>query len=320
MALFSQEISDTVRRAYPKYTSQVLYPARYKERDFEKYNQCVINADFLSNYEKWKKGINYETNRKIELDGPTHSRLKNTFIINPSMFEELGKIIFDDYMSQTNSMYKKIDKKNKRINQYNLNIDFMKRKIDNLSWNDYIEFEGVNYGVTKVHNGIHRENDCMGKIIRSHCDACKKCLYCNEEYIEIEVSRFHECSECIQDMRPWNMSRSNKGPCTCGHVIVNVCQNCERIQDDKEREIEKRHQIEQEIRDKCYRDEIEKEHQIFTSVWNGTNVMQKLQLHGTEKLQKLARIKCLHGYSKLKKKELIEALYLVTKNSDFPIR
>ncbi len=57
----------------------------------------------------------------------------------------------------------------------------------------------------------------------------------------------------------------------------------------------------------------------FSDKWKTMSVVDKLNVHGIEKLRILARKKAIKGRSKLNKNDLIEALIPITTHSDFPI-
>lgn len=56
----------------------------------------------------------------------------------------------------------------------NNNIEMIKIEIGKLKyWKDYIVFEGERYGIHRIFEDIHRENDCFGNIIfYNTCDGC----------------------------------------------------------------------------------------------------------------------------------------------------
>ena len=42
-----------------------------------------------------------------------------------------------------------------------------------LSWNDFVIYDSVKYGLKKVVNDVHRENDCFGKMEKHKCRGCR---------------------------------------------------------------------------------------------------------------------------------------------------
>jgi hypothetical protein len=125
---------------------------------------------------------------------------------------------------------------------------------------------------------------------------------------EINIRECDECYECIQDDRPFNYGRKNKGECSCKwydkNVIEITCYQC----------------IEDQIREKQKQDADEKEHEymLFLGKWN-SGIKGKLSCYGLKKLQNLAKIKKFKGYSKLSKEQLIMQLEKVVNDKDFPI-
>ena len=45
------------------------------------------------------------------------------------------------------------------------------------TWEEYILFEGHNYGISNVYNNTHRENNCMGFLVKDYYDNCN-CRTC----------------------------------------------------------------------------------------------------------------------------------------------
>ena len=58
----------------------------------------------------------------------------------------------------------------------------------------------------------------------------------------------------------------------------------------------------------------------FHNKWKNTSPLEKLHLHGSEKLKILAKNKKIKGYSKYKKHELINILSPLVNENDFPIK
>jgi hypothetical protein len=158
-------------RTYPKYKDRLYYEKRYKERDFEKFNKMINDEDFMNNYQKWKQGINYKTNRKIKIQGDTHKKLDCFYQyiggFGRVYIDDMININQEDYLKENIEMVKDITNKNKDIDRYNDIVKSVIDKIKNLDkWDDYVEFEGKYYGlVDKVKNDIHIENSCNGEII-----------------------------------------------------------------------------------------------------------------------------------------------------------
>ena len=116
-----------------------------------------------------KKGINYKTNRKISIGGKIHEELKKKFIIqygyNYVLFKDLIGIESYKYLQETKQINYDINIENIAIKNYNNLVHEMIEKINGLQkWNDFIEFEGIKYGLPNIYNNIHYENDCKGNI------------------------------------------------------------------------------------------------------------------------------------------------------------
>jgi hypothetical protein len=189
-------MENNITRTYPSLKDEELYN-RYTKENFEKYEEIKKS---IENYEKWKNGINYETNKKIKIGGEKHVKMgyKNFYIMRRKtfynyeyvLFTELNGINIEKYIEDT----EKLEKYNKKVEEL---ID----KINKLEkWNDYVEFEEIKYGIQKIYNNIHYENDCGGNIIKT----------------EIRV---RECREC-------SGTTSFKEPCACVYKTKIECIKC----------------------------------------------------------------------------------------------
>lgn len=188
-------------RTYPNKIKEECYPFRYKNDIFDKYNNLIKNEIILNNYEKWKTGINYKTNRKITINGKIHKKLKNIFMIGYNnkeiLFEELKNIDITNYNLETKKIYTDIDNKNKIIQEYNKKIDIIINNINLLTeWDDYIEFENNKYGIPIIYNFIHRENNCFGLIIKDKYESCR-CNTCeNWHSCGNGGTQYYKCDKC----------------------------------------------------------------------------------------------------------------------------
>jgi hypothetical protein len=163
----------------------------------------IDDKDLMSNYQKWKLGINYKTNRKIKIDGDTHKKIdcfhKNIF--GDSIYiDDVININQGDYLKETFEMEKDIANKNEEIKRYNDIVKSVIDKIKNLQkWDDFIEFEGKYYGlVNKVRNNIHIENSCNGEMIfietkREFVFRDRPFCYTEDTDYEYDV---YECRNC----------------------------------------------------------------------------------------------------------------------------
>jgi hypothetical protein len=159
-----------IERDYPTKKREKNYPERYDYSVFEKLNEMNTNIELQNDYKKWKDGINYKTNRKINIGGKIHNELKQKFMIDRYygvLFDTLNNINAKEYLQETEKNNKKIDVENVVIKDYNKLVDSIIEQIQRLEvWNEFIEFEGKFYGITsKVLNNIHLENDCFGEMV-----------------------------------------------------------------------------------------------------------------------------------------------------------
>jgi hypothetical protein len=190
-------------RVCPSNLKLFNYPKRIPEGIFKKRDEILEKIG--DRYNKHKLGINPDTDRNININGRLYNKLKQEFIINEywHSFERiyLGDIEFinyNDYNKETLKLNKDIDDKNLEITNENNEIKRVTEKINKLNnWNDYIDYEGKNYGLSKYYNGIHRENNCMGEIVLKNKYTK---LYSNDRpfmCVERETTYYnYECVEC----------------------------------------------------------------------------------------------------------------------------
>jgi len=190
-------------RTYPNYKNKLKKPNRFNTEHFETFNKMIDDKDLMSNYQKWKQGINYKTNRKIKIDGDTHKKIDcfHKYIFGDSIYiDDVININQDDYLKETFEMEKDIANKNEEIKRYNDIVKSVIDKIKNLDkWDDFIEFEGKYYGlVNKVRNNIHIENSCNGEMIfietkREFVFRDRPFCYTEDTDYEYDV---YECRNC----------------------------------------------------------------------------------------------------------------------------
>lgn len=197
-----------MERIFPIKKNIKIYPERYDNFVFDKLNEMNNNIELQNDYKKWKSGINYNTNRKIKIDGKIHRELKQKFMIYHNgrgiLFDILKNINIYEYLQETKKINNNIDVENVIIIDYNKSIDIIIEKIQNLeNWNDFIEFEGKRYGiVNKVKNNIHIENNCFGNILLNkersnvYCGSIRP--YCNNFDIDGGTAYYREykCDKC----------------------------------------------------------------------------------------------------------------------------
>lgn len=188
---------EEINREFPSYKKSLSYPFRYRKDIFIKYNELLKNEELQNDYKKWKLGINYSTNRKITIGGIIHNKLKNKFKIENEIFlSDIEDIDFEKYIYETNYLYKIIDDENIEIKKYNDEVTNIVEKIKKLnSWEEYILFEEKKYGIPKVYNNIHIENNCFGNIICEYqqctCSTCENWRGCRSR-----GTNYYKCNLC----------------------------------------------------------------------------------------------------------------------------
>lgn len=185
-------MEDNILRKYPTLKDERLFEDRYTKENFEKYTQ-IKNS--IENYEKWKIGINYKTNRKMKIGGKTHIQFGyENFYIKHEIFTELHGINIELYIQETEKLKNEILSHNVKVNEIICKINKLEK------WVDFVEFGGIKYGIQKIYNNIHRENDCNGNINKT------------EVFIR-------ECREC-------RGSTSFTEPCRCEYKTNIECVKC----------------------------------------------------------------------------------------------
>lgn len=169
----STDLENPILRQYPSH--KYITETRFDEHAFEKYRNIS-----RENFEKWKSGINYKTNRKIKIGGKTHRDLGYNFHIRPCcssysgiLFTELDNIDPESYHKETTKLRQEIDNYNSTIGKIITEINSLKQ------WDDYILFDGKKYGIPPIYNGIHREHNCLGVIEKDYYEDCR-CHLCED--------------------------------------------------------------------------------------------------------------------------------------------
>ena len=178
-------------RSYPKIKDERLY--RYSKDSFEKYKEITKSSE---NYEKLKIGINYKTNRKIQIGGKLYEKLSKYFYIYQSgnpyfLFTTLDGIDETLYLQSTEQL-------KKEIQNYNTNINNIICKINLLDkWEQYVDFEGKKYGIHCIYNNIHRENNCFGLVKKDYCTSCT-CSCCENwgGCGNSKENQYYKCEKC----------------------------------------------------------------------------------------------------------------------------
>ena len=191
-------MTDKIIRVYPSKKDERLYTNRYDNESFRKYKEIIKSPE---NYEKWKSGINFKTNKKIKIGGKTHQKLGDeSFYIKIPLSKSLyGYVLFTELDGIDSELYlQETEKIKKEIQDYNTIINDIICKINSLkNWDDYVEFEGKKYGILHVYNGIHRENDCFGIIKEDYYKSCS--CHCCEDWGGCSNpigTQYYKCEKC----------------------------------------------------------------------------------------------------------------------------
>ena len=190
-------MENNIIHKYPTQKDGRIYKIRYNKDDFEKY---IKISKSIENYEKWKIGINFKTNRKIKIGGKTHRQLGyEYFYIKQGTTTSFTYILFNKLDGINIELYiEETEKIKKEIEDYNLKVDEIICKINLLEkWEEYILFEGIKYGIPYVYKNIHRENNCLGLIIKDYhkectCNLCEDWGGCGKS----SGTQYYKCVKC----------------------------------------------------------------------------------------------------------------------------
>jgi hypothetical protein len=183
-------------RSYPVRQENIPYPTR-----FDRYRlRQTLDPKFQADYFKWKSGINPETNRKIGIYGEVHKRLRNIYDVIDAV--KTQHINIEQYILCTESLNREVDKLNSDILRRNQRIDDLVREIKLLKhWEDFIVFEGQKYGVPCILDKVHRQDNCMGCMVKSRYESCS-CSTCENwhgcgrggtQYYVCDTCNFETC-------------------------------------------------------------------------------------------------------------------------------
>ena len=157
---------------------------KFSEEDIEKYfkSEEVIKDMELKikrDTEFLEKGINYITRRKIKIHGRTYDNISRIIWLRNSKLQkckEISKLNKKVYLKELRIELEKIDEYNKKVERI---IEDVKK----LKWDEFIELDGEKYGIPEVYNMIHRENNCLGKMIeKGRCVIEYECSHCKNWY------------------------------------------------------------------------------------------------------------------------------------------
>lgn len=163
-------MSDIIR-TFPQKKEIKICNTRFDSSFSDKYHE--LKDDFT----KWEAGINYETNRKIKIGGRLHKNLKEKFLFKEGFIGDLYKIGLEQYLNETEIIKKNIQIENEQIYKYNESVIEIMTVIKKLQdWNDFVIFNDIKYGLPKILDNIHNENNCkMTVLIFQQEYECNKC-------------------------------------------------------------------------------------------------------------------------------------------------
>lgn len=165
--------NDKILRRLPnkKWTKTYSCP-RFTKEDYKKFDE-MNTEETREKYEKYKRGINYKTNKKMKTDGPIQKVYRESFRIRGNiMFYDLIDIDREAYDKETEQIIKENEK-------YNNDVDELKKKLDELTTDEeYIEFDKKFYGRT-ISNCIFN-NPVVGTVLTCVSDSGCQNIICKK--------------------------------------------------------------------------------------------------------------------------------------------
>ena len=203
-------ICSNIRPLQYKSEKPIIIENRLTEEDFIKYNEISIDSDYL----KLLSGINPITNKKIKINGDTYKRVLKKYMIKGYKPSDISDINISDYINETakmiadNILYNEIHAD--KLKKYNNLVDIVNEKYSKYSeeclviiekikkletWDSFVEFNSIKYGIPSIYENIHRENDCMGTISKDNelC-TCFECMHMGICMNPIKLVT--KCSKC----------------------------------------------------------------------------------------------------------------------------
>jgi len=175
-----------------------------------KLEQCVTLRND-PRFQQLMSGVNFETGRKIQKDGPTYRTLEERLLRGyPSNIKRYMTISTDKEEREKYIAERVKESKDDadKAEQWNKSLLQLENDVDLLTgWNDFVIFEGVKYGTRrKVINDIHIENDCNGRIVMIRCENIKNKIencfnYCQgcrnqAEDCVYQITEYFKCDKC----------------------------------------------------------------------------------------------------------------------------
>lgn len=215
--LYSLDISDDICRTLPSKKEMLKYPIRYNDSFFENLEKFK-NSKKMENYTKWKKGVNFKTNKKIKIGGDLYEKLKSSFQIKYFIDEHVYKVFFNEvefldienYQKDTKIIIDELNCENNKIKAYNITIDDLEDKILKLEkYEDFVLFDGIKYGKNipntkgyivlpkdefqKFHSKMMKKN-----VEKEYGKDTKHCSICGDIDDLIHISNRYFCEFCFK--------------------------------------------------------------------------------------------------------------------------
>lgn len=167
---------------------------RYQQCHFDEYDK--ITPEIRQNYVTLTTGLNPESGRKVHVGSVLYKKLCVKYKINNELFIYMDNLNKEEYLEETRRLEQKSEDdyiteqqyaeaeytmiKSKIDTECENKTNFLRKRILDLRWDEFVEFEGKRYGVPRVLGNIHREKNCKGilkpiEIIGDHIDENMTC-------------------------------------------------------------------------------------------------------------------------------------------------
>ncbi len=135
------------RKNYPALLSVPGFPPRFSLVHMLKARELIADPVILSQYDKWRIGVSYETGRLLKIGGEKHIELGRRFYICGYLFITLANTDIEEYERETEQLWAAYTKRCAEIHDYNIRLHRFYQQLRSLtSYWDYVEFEGRRYG------------------------------------------------------------------------------------------------------------------------------------------------------------------------------
>ena len=207
-----------IQRVWPKIKEKIPVPSRVSTQRFDQYEQEMQRrAKVMPLYNKVKAGYDFETNKRLRINGPQYvrqirklqcklcQRNKRYDVDCLCDWKDVEAVLQlqpkDEYIAETERLLKNIEAHNREVEAYNAevyNLFFLLASLR--KWSSWIIFKGVKYGQEHFHM-LHNTNDCGGRLDTVHLRCtCVKCY--NNKPCGYRGTEYFICKKCGAQSEP----------------------------------------------------------------------------------------------------------------------